>query len=590
MNYFIFGDYAYFECVDRVYTFDKSEIVECLDNVWNLSDRFFALGYIAYEAFSYDLNLDSNLALLDFYFFKKRISINKILNSRLPIAFYPIITKSLNFDIYKNNFEKIKNELRYGNTYQVNYTQEIHLKTKCEGMDIFKVLLNSQNTPYKAYLKTDFVEIISLSPELFFSLKKNKIILKPMKGTMKRGLSEEDDLKNKLFLKKDKKSRSENLMIVDLLRNDVSKIALPFSLKTKLLQIITLPTLYQMISTIESDLDNASLSSIFEALFPCGSITGAPKKSTMRIIKNLESRFRGVYCGAIGMVYKKNAIFNVPIRTLFKKNNEDFYRYGVGSGVVWDSKVNEEFDELQIKTKFLFESNREFSLIETMIFKEGKIFLLSGHLKRLLKSAKELGFLTNEIEKFASKNKMQKSQNSFSDFKNIFSLQNLWENSPFHLPNLDSICMLRLILNKSGKFKIEALKLIPPINNKIKISNKIINSNNDLLFHKTSIRDWFEFDSNYFDSIFLNQKGELTQGSRSNIVLFLNNCFLTPPLESGLLNGVLRNFLLKNKIIKEAILTKQDLKKASKIFCINSVRGIIEAKLCKGELSEDSNY
>ena len=582
MDYFIFGDYAYFDCINRIYTFDNSKIIEKLDSIWELSLQFYALGYISYEAFEVE-NKDSNIPILDFYFFKKRKKINAFLDSRLPAAFYPITTKPLNFNIYKNNFEKIKNELSSGNTYQVNYTEEIHLKTKCDGIDIFSTLLKSQNTPYKAYLKTSFVEIISLSPELFFSVKKNKITLKPMKGTMERGKTKNTDLQNKLFLKKDPKNRSENLMIVDLLRNDVSKIALPFTLKTKLLQIISFPTLHQMISTIESTLENPSLSSIFESLFPCGSITGAPKKSTMRIIKNLESRERGIYCGAIGMLHKKNAIFNVPIRTLFKKNNEDFYRYGVGSGVVWDSKVNEEFKELQVKTKFLFESNREFSLIETMIFKEGKIFLLGGHLKRLLKSAKELGFLTNEIKKFTKKIKVE-NENAFkfSDFKNIFSLQNLWENSPFHLPNLDSICMLRLILNKSGEFKIEIHSLIPPINNKIKISNKIINSNNDLLSHKTSIKDWFEFDSNYFDSIFFNQKGELTQGARSNIVLNFRDCLLTPKLSCGLLNGVLRNFLLKNKIIKEAILKEEDLKNASKIFCINSVRGVLETRLCEG--------
>ena len=586
MDYFIFGDYAYFDCINRIYTFDNSKIIEKLDSIWELSLQFFALGYISYEAsferFEGIEKVDSNIPILDFYFFKKRKKINKILDSRPLSAFYPSVLKPLESSIYNRNFKKIKNELSCGNTYQVNYTEEIHLKTKCDGIDIFSTLLKSQNTPYKAYLKTSFVEIISLSPELFFSLKGNKITLKPMKGTIGRGDTKNSDLQNKLFLKKDPKNRSENLMIVDLLRNDISKIARPFSLKTKLLEIITLPTLHQMISTIESNLDNVSLSSIFEALFPCGSITGAPKKSTMRIIKNLESRSRGVYCGAIGFIHKKNAIFNVAIRTLFKKSNEDFYRYGVGSGVVWDSRADEEFRELKIKTKFLFEGAGEFSLIETMIFKEGKIFLLSGHLKRLLKSAKKLGFCINEIKKFIQKNKMQKSQNSFSDFKNIFSLQNLWENSPFDLPNLDSICMLRLILNKSGDFKIEVHSLIPPSNNKIKISNKIINSNNDLLSYKTSIKDWFEFDSNYFDSIFFNQKGELTQGARSNIVLDFGDSLLTPKLSCGLLNGVLRNFLIENKIIKEAILTKQDLKKASKIFCINSVRGVLETKLCEG--------
>lgn len=327
--------------------------------------------------------------LLYFELFLKRKKFKPIQKKYQKNKLFEIV-KPLDKKRYKLDFSRIKENIQQGHTYQVNYTQEILLSPllKKDSFTYFKILSSRQNTPYKAYITNKHVEILSLSPELFFHYKNHTITTQPMKGTIKRAFIEKNKIKNevkpnlKLYkqykkipkikgidkvsdfsnlktLHYDSKNRSENVMIVDLLRNDLSRIGLQGSVRVKeLFAIRTYPTLHQMVSTIQAKLPkHYGIIEILKALFPCGSITGAPKYKTTHIISELEQRKRGVYCGAIGVISKKECIMSVPIRTLYKPKQETYYHYGVGSGVVWESLAEEEFSELQLKCRFLSDIN-----------------------------------------------------------------------------------------------------------------------------------------------------------------------------------------------------------------------------------------
>lgn len=373
---------------------------------------------------------------------------------------------------------------------------------------------------------------------MFFSLYKNRIVTKPMKGTLKRGKNAKEDKVLKNYLHKDIKNRAENIMIVDLLRNDLGKISKPGSVKVnKLFEIETYKTLFQMTSEISSELENGiTLYDIISSIFPCGSITGAPKISTMKVIEETEVCAREIYCGAIGYLHKDEAIFSVPIRILQKKNKEIDYRYHTGGAIVWDSTAEDEWKETVVKTKFL-ETN--FSLIETC----KNDFNL--HIKRLKCSAKELRFKWNkDIEKI----------------------------------KFQTGIVTRIELFKNGHFKVTTREIPSVIKNaKIKLNGRV-ESSNPFLYHKTSIRE--SNPKNIFEEIKINERGEITEGVFTNIAILKGNKIYTPPVSCGLLNGITRQKLLRKKIIEEKIIYPKDLKEADKIFCFNSIRGIIEVELC----------
>jgi len=527
------------------------------------------------------------------------------------------ISPTIDFVTYEKAINKIKEEIANGNTYEVNYTYDYKIGTESnnygefDGFNLYNSILPRQTTPYNAYIKNKYEEILSFSPELFFELESNKIKTKPMKGTVKRGETAEEDQKNIDFLKNDIKNRAENVMIVDLLRNDLGKIAKTGTVKVdKLFEVETHKTLHQMTSEISAELEeNTTLYGIFDAIFPCGSITGAPKISTMQIIDKTEIDKREVYCGAIGLISPEKTVFSVPIRTLQKHNDEKDFLCRVGGAIVWDSTPEEEWEETQTKIKFI-SSNRCFNelsqnvvglenptyknvhnyiknlqLVETILVENGEMKYKTEHFDRMKKSADELGFVFNP------------------DILNI-------------KPQND--CMLRVLLNKDGSFKTQELQLKEIKTSKICISKTVINSNEPLLYHKTTYRPWYEESmvkikqGLIFDEIFFNEKGELTEGARSNVILQINGKMYTPPIECGILNGVLRQVILKKtsvslqifksdikiyqnanadkmlkqvqhdvncRIIEEKKLYLSDLKNAEKIFCINSVRGIIEVKI-----------
>ncbi|WP_086322297.1 bifunctional chorismate-binding protein/class IV aminotransferase [Campylobacter devanensis] len=574
----IFGKYLYRDLKSEFICFNKDELNQALKTIQKIKNLYF-VGYIVYDI----SKTASNYPIAHFKGYKNKEIFKAQKSFEFSIFkpyFYPQIVKNLSKKEYEKAFNQIKDELASGNSYQINFTNELQISTKASSKDIIASLLSRQKSRYFGYFKSEFCEIISFSPELFFKLKGKKITFAPMKGTIKRGQNKDEDrvLKNKL--KNDPKNRSENLMIVDLLRNDMSKIIKIGSLKLKEpMKIIKLKTLFQAISPLKARLKSRNLNKIFEAVYPCGSITGAPKLATMRIIERLEARDRGVYCGAMGVISDKRAEFSVPIRTLQRWAKDEYYRYGVGSGVVWDSKCDDEFAELELKSSFL-RPNIEFNLFETMLLRGDKIFLLQNHLKRLINSARLLGF---KLPMGFELCEMDEERLKFSDivgginggFESIDKFREIFAN--LRADNVD--LRVNLTLNKSGEYQITQTQIPPLKSNKIAISQNRLNSCNDLLYHKTTLRDERIIDDGLFDIFYLNERDELCEGSRSNIVLNIGGELLTPKLDCGLLAGTLRERLLKFGEIKEAILGLDDLKNAKEIYAINSLRGAIKVEL-----------
>ena len=528
----IYSDKVFNNPIEIIEVFEPKKVKSGLDKIEKLKNEgFYLVGYMRY-----DLKKEAdNMPLIYFEAFRDFEPFEqKTPDYKIGTIIEPLISK----EEYIEQIEYIKEQIKNGVTYEVNYTYPSVVKTNATELDLYNYLLQNQKTPYNAFLQNKYETILSFSPELFFTLNGRKILTKPMKGTIKRGKNEQEDLELKNFLYNDIKNRAENIMIVDLLRNDLGRISKTGTVHVdKLFDIEQHKTLFQMTSEISSELENdITLYDIINAIYPCGSITGAPKISTMRVISETEKFSREVYCGAIGYLHNEEAIFSVPIRILQKKNNDADYKYYAGGAIVWDSVADDEWEETLIKTKFL---NTNFSLIETGV----KDFDL--HIKRLKKSAKELGFRWNkDIEKI-----------SFD--KNIVS---------------------RIELFKDGKFELTTRAIpLPPQNPKIKIKNKT-NTSNPFLYHKTSIRKSMPQD--VFDEICINEKGEITEGTFTNIAIKKNGKIFTPPLKCGLLNGIMRQNLLNIGKIEEKILYPEDLKNADKIYCFNSVRGIVEVELC----------
>lgn len=560
----IFADKKFENPIKIIEAFDNKSFVEAFSQIETLRKCHYLLGYIGYEAKDIFLGkkIKSKYPLLYFEVFNGKCVGEFCCKQNSPQKVNLILEAMIDYKTYKKAIQQIKKEIACGNTYQVNYTYDYKIKTNADGFELYKSILPRQTTPYNAYIKNKYEEILSFSPELFFELENNKIKTKPMKGTIKRGENPEEDEKNIEFLKKDIKNRAENVMIVDLLRNDLGKIAKTGTVKVeKLFEVETHNTVHQMTSEISAELnEETTLYDIFEAIFPCGSVTGAPKINTMEIIDKLEIGKRNVYCGAIGLISSEKTVFFVPIRILQKKNKDDFFTCRVGGAIVWDSTPKDEWEETLTKIKFLgvnVEENEkanisDYKLVETMLVEDGKIKYIEEHLQRIKKSADELGFKFNA---------------------EMFDIK------------FCSDCMLRFLLNKDGTFETQVLPINEIKTNRIIISKESTNSEETLLYHKTTRRPWYKKSmekikkGEIFDEIFFNEKGELTEGSRSNVVLQFGDELFTPPVECGLLNGVLRQKLIDKYKVKEKILYREDLEKADKIFCINSVRGMVEVQL-----------
>ncbi len=480
---------------------------------------------------------------------------------------------------YLRDLARIKEYIAAGDTYQVNYTLKLMFEFTGSPEALYKALRRNQPVSFSAYLDLGGDRILSLSPELFFRKSGKLCEVRPMKGTMPRGHDEQEDQRFAAALQNDLKNRSENVMIVDLLRNDLGRVSRPGSVTvTKLFTVETYPTLHQMTSSITGRIaDHIGLTDLFKALFPCGSVTGAPKIRTMEIIHELEHQARGVYTGAIGYLAPDgDAVFNVPIRTVVL--NEGRGEMGIGSGIVHDSDPEAEWRECLLKGKFLSDPRPDFQLIETILWQRDTGFwLLEHHLTRLAASA---GYFDYPADLGAIRRQLQTASAA-------------WEAAAVRV---------RLLLHQDGRIEIKAEPCDPPAaldlpapiecapsvgRPRIIISSQATDSSWPFLYHKTTRRELYSrerqqaVDQGYYEVVFINENGEITEGSITNILIRRGQEFFTPPLGCGLLAGVCRAHLLSLHpgLITERPLRREDLAAADAIYLVNSVRGIVQVRL-----------
>jgi para-aminobenzoate synthetase/4-amino-4-deoxychorismate lyase len=495
-------------------------------------------------------------------------------NSSLPLAWaaiFPTVTTStevppgnyrtsdwkpaISREDYQRAVESILGSIADGYTYQVNYSFPLTATFNGDPFSFYVDLTRAQGAQYSAFLDLGDFQILSLSPELFFERTGDRVRTKPMKGTIGRGRWTAEDLELAEYLRQSKKDQAENVMIVDLLRNDLGKVSKTGSVTvSSLFELERFETLWQMTSTVESTLnDGVGLVELLSALFPCGSITGAPKISTMKIINRLEPFPRGVYTGAIGLLRPGgDCIFNVAIRTLQLDSKSGVLTFGVGGGVTTDSTAEREYRECLVKSAFLEKRALSFQLLETMLLEDGEFFLLDRHLARLTDSANFFGF-------------------EFSTEELTATLQRL------AIEHHKGCWKVRLLLSRNGNFELEVLPAnIDSRVRRVTIAAERVHSSNALLFHKTTDRSAFssslELSREYDEVVFFNERGEVTESTNANVVVSIDDQMWTPPIDSGLLAGTFREQLLSEGVLKERVITVEELVKARECFLINSVQ------------------
>ena len=546
-----------------------TEVREILQEVegWH-KKGFYAVGYVSYEAApAFEEKLQVHKApLLGEYLIYFTIH-DRADEAPFPLAYdeveMPAQWQSLTTEQeYEKAIGIIHHHIRQGDTYQVNYTVQLGAELNPQdSWAIYNRLVVEQNAAYNAYVEHDNQAVLSISPELFFEEHRGELITRPMKGTTNRGLTVAADLEQADWLRQDPKNRAENMMIVDLLRNDMNRISEIGSERVEqLCQVEQYSTVWQMTSTIKSQLrPEIGLGEIFDALFPCGSITGAPKISTMAIIKATEKAARGVYCGTVGTCLPdQRRIFNVAIRTIQLEGRKAIY--GVGGGITWDSTWKSEYIETQQKSAVLYRKNPRFDLISTGKVTDGKLTLQEQHLQRLTEAASYFAYpfdqdkLKQELEETCAQ--LDKGQ----DYR------------------------LRIALKKDGSIGLETATL-PPLTatfRKAKLVEQTANLAQPFTYFKTSHRPHLTLEQQ--EQIYYNAQGQLLETSIGNLLLELDGKLYTPPVKLGILNGIYRQQLLEQGKATEKVLTLADLKEAEKIYACNAVRGLYELEIDKGEL------
>lgn len=468
---------------------------------------------------------------------------------------------------YMSRFSRLQDYIHAGDIYQANLTFPYHgiTDTPLDMAALYAGLRARQPVRYGAIIALGETQILSLSPELFFSITGRTARARPMKGTAPRDPDPARDAANASEMQQDEKSKAENLMIVDLLRNDLSRIAKPGSVTvTDLFSIETFPTLHQMTSGIEATLsDNVGPAEVFAKLFPCGSVTGAPKIRAMEIIRELEDRPRGPYCGAIGYFDPGgDCSFNVAIRTLTSRPDAGKFllEYNVGSGVVYDSTGKDEYAECRLKAQILTPPAPH--LIETLRWSpHGGFDYLEGHMLRLMKAADDKGYALDPVAVMTALDDSVAGQSG---------------------PQ-----RVRLALAKTGEHIVARSDLgkMPAVM-RLKISDEAIDAENPVFAFKTSpmplydaARAQVKASADFDEIIFLNKRGELTEGSFTNIFIEIDGALYTPPLSCGLLPGVLRAHMLETGKAHERVLRARDITDTNKVYIGNSVRGLMPAAL-----------
>jgi para-aminobenzoate synthetase/4-amino-4-deoxychorismate lyase len=458
-------------------------------------------------------------------------------------------------------FDQVKSLIAAGDTYQVNLTFKAGFRLEGDPVTLYRELVRKQPVPYGALINTGEQWILSRSPELFVSSRDGMLAARPMKGTLKRGRTLAEDDAGRAALAGDAKNRAENLMIVDLLRNDLGRIAEIGSVKVSdLFTVETYSTLHTMTSGIVAQRrSGVSTTQLLANLFPCGSITGAPKLRAMEIIHDVEAGPRGVYTGSIGHFAPNGDLtLNVAIRTAVI-DNDGRGEIGIGGGIVADSVADDEYREALLKMAFFTDPARPVTLIETLLWERGAGFaLLERHLDRLAASAGYFGLTFDRAAIVA-----------------------LLEGQSFPADRM----RVRLTLDASGP-AVTAVELPPnPEVFRFAIAPERLDSQSLWLMHKTTNRAFYDEPRvaahaahGVDEVVFLNERLELTEGSITNLFVERGGMLITPPLSSGLLPGTLRAELLATGRAEEQVLTLADLEAADAIWLGNSVRGLMRAE------------
>ena len=555
--------YTFTQPIKELKTRKVAEVAALLAQVESYQEQgYYVVGYVSYEAApAFEEKLAVHPApLLGEYllYFTVHDSVEK---SSIPLTYDEVDMPSnwqevTSKEEYEKAIAQIHHHLRQGDTYQVNYTVQLKQDLSANPFAIYNRMVVEQEAGYNAYVEHDEMAVISMSPELFFEQNDRELTTRPMKGTTKRGLTDQEDLDQAAWLEEDPKNRSENMMIVDLLRNDMNRLSEVGSEHVeRLCQVEQYSTVWQMTSTIKSQVrSDVDLVEIFRSLFPCGSITGAPKIATMEIIKDLEPQARGVYCGTIGILLPNGRrVFNVAIRTIQLYKGQAIY--GVGGGITWDSTWESEYREVHQKAAVLYRKQVPFQLITT-----GKI------------SQKHLLFKEEHIDRL---------RNAGRYFAYPFNPENL-------LQRIDAECQachvekdyrLRISISKSGDIDLCCQELTPlsPAFCQAQLCLQERSLQTPFTYFKTTYRPHLTVAKQ--EKIYHNENGELLETSIGNLILQIAGKLYTPPVNLGILPGIYRQHLLEKGKVEERVLTLKELAQAEAIYGCNAVRGLYKLSL-----------
>ncbi len=501
------------------------------------------------------------------------------------------------------SIKKIRAGIREGDIYQANYTLRLNSKFSGCAHAWYEDLRRDSHGRFNAYLDIGTHRVLSLSPELFFSWDGGTLRTRPMKGTARRvappAVESSDwprwhelDAQLAASLLESTKNRAENLMIVDLLRNDVSRVAKPGTVTVPhLFTLETYPTLYQMTSTITAETrDGTTIADIFNALYPCGSITGAPKVKSSEVIAELETTPRGVYCGALGYISPDGtSVFNVAIRTIVIDASTGVAECGVGGGIVWDSEARDEYAEALAKAAFMRNASHGFELLETLRLENGEYAWLDRHLERLMASAQALGFtvdrgqILDSLQTHASAHADETRRTRLLVTRSgaITITSEVLAGATVSWSNPSKGEAFRAQMPESAS-PVRGFETMPTARTVV-LASTPIDRHQRALHHKTTRRTVYDTHRQQhpeaFDVLLWNQQHELTEFSYGSLVLEIDGAWLTPALSSGLLPGVMRAELIARGEIVERVLMVSDLARAQSIWFINSVRGWIRVEL-----------
>jgi para-aminobenzoate synthetase/4-amino-4-deoxychorismate lyase len=469
---------------------------------------------------------------------------------------------SVDRETYDQAIASIHERIAAGDTYQVNHTLRLRSQVQGDDRGLYRDLCYAQRGAYAGYLNLGRYRVLSASPELFFRRDGDTLTTRPMKGTAPRGRWPEEDAAIADALRGSVKDRAENAMIVDLLRNDMGRVARPGSVTWgDVFDLERYETVWQLTSTVSAQARaDVGLADLFRGLFPCGSVTGAPKVETMRIIAGLEDSPRGVYCGAVGYLAPEGsglprARFNVPIRTVVVDAETGAAEYGVGGGITWDSRAGNEYDEVVAKARVLTARRPRFDLFETVRFEPASgLVHLDLHVARLAGSADYFGFAFDED---GLRRTLAQTEGKLGDHP----------------------ARVRVSLDRKGKTTV-VTSALPPSLDVVRVALDVaepVDPADPMLFHKTTLRRRYEEASSRHpdadDVLLTNIRGEVTESTISNVAVLLDGVWLTPPLGCGLLPGVGREAALAEGWLREGVIRIDDLARTDAVELVSDVRG-----------------